>query len=86
MLKKYFKSNTGKSTNDIEVMEKMIAAGMNVALINMSFGNREEHIQTIKMLKLAAKNVSVTMGRCYPLAIAIQLPGRKVRTGRIAEV
>lgn len=67
-------------------MEKMIAAGMNIALLNMSFGSREEHIETIKMLRQAAKNFSINMGRNYPLAIAAQLPGRKIRTGRIADV
>lgn len=64
----------------------MIAAGMNVALLTMSFGTREEHIDTIKMLRQAAKNYSIKMGRNYPLAIACRLAGRKIRTGRIAEV
>ncbi|XP_063824597.1 pyruvate kinase-like isoform X2 [Ostrinia nubilalis] len=75
----------GKSTNELEVMEKMMAAGMNIALINMSFGSREENVDTIKMLRQAAKNFSVNMGRNYPLAIAVQLAGRKIRTGRIAD-
>lgn len=63
-----------------------MAAGMNVALLNLSFGTREEHIETIKMLRLASKNFSINMGRNYPLAIAARLPGRKIRTGRIADV
>ncbi|KAL4706468.1 hypothetical protein ACJJTC_003040 [Scirpophaga incertulas] len=78
-------ASMGKSTNDIEVMEKLITAGMNIAVVNLSFGLREDHVDTIKMLKEAAKNVSVVMRRNYPLAIAIQLPGRKIRTGLIAE-
>ncbi|KAL0832950.1 hypothetical protein ABMA28_001085 [Loxostege sticticalis] len=76
----------GKSTSDLDIMEKMIAAGMNIALINMSFGSREENVEIIKMLRHAAKNFSVHMGRSYPLAVAIQLSGRKIRTGRIADV
>ncbi|XP_059062416.1 pyruvate kinase-like [Achroia grisella] len=75
----------GKATNDIETMEKMFAAGMNVAVLNLTYGSREEHIETIKMLRQAAKNYSVHMGRNYPLAIAARLAGRKIRTGRIAE-
>lgn len=67
-------------------MEKMITAGMNIAMLNLSYGTREENAETIKMLKQAAKNVSVGMGRCYPLAIGARLAGRKIRTGRIAEV
>ncbi|KAM3967339.1 pyruvate kinase [Aphomia sociella] len=78
-------ASMGKSTNDIGSMEKMIAAGMNVALLNLSYGCRDEHIETIKMLRQAAKNYSVQIGRNYPLAIAAKLPGRKIRTGRIAE-
>ncbi|XP_072939865.1 uncharacterized protein [Epargyreus clarus] len=75
----------GSSTNDIEVMEQMMAAGMNVALLNLSFGSREEHIETIKMLRQAAKNYSIIVGRNYPLAIAASLGGRKIRTGKIAD-
>ncbi|CAH0407389.1 unnamed protein product [Chilo suppressalis] len=78
-------ASMGKSTNDVVIMEKMMASGMNIALLNMSYGTREEHMQTIKMLRQAATNFSVNMGRNYPLAIAIQLPGRKIRTGRIAD-
>ncbi|XP_052756024.1 uncharacterized protein LOC113515592 [Galleria mellonella] len=75
----------GKSTNDVETMEKMIASGMNVAVLNLCYGSREEHVETIKMLRQAAKNYSAKMGRNYPLAIATRLAGRKIRTGRIAE-
>ncbi|KAJ2951984.1 hypothetical protein O0L34_g4247 [Tuta absoluta] len=78
-------ASMGKSTNDIETMEKLMAAGMNIALINVTFGNREEHIETIKMLRQAAKNFSSKKERNYPCAIALRLAGRKIRTGRIAE-
>lgn len=67
-------------------MEKMIGAGMNIALLNMNFGPREEHIEAIKMLRQAAKNFSIRMGKNYPLSIAVKLSGRKIRTGRIADV
>ncbi|XP_045494092.1 pyruvate kinase-like [Colias croceus] len=75
----------GRSTNSIEVLEKLISAGMNIALLNLNFGTKEEHIETIKMLRQAAKNYSIQMGRNYPLAIAARLPGRKIRTGTIAD-
>ncbi|CAG5041507.1 unnamed protein product [Parnassius apollo] len=75
----------GKSSNDIETMEKMMAAGMNVALLNLTFGTKEEHIETIKMLRQAAKNYSVVVGKNYPLAIAARLVGRKIRTGNISD-
>ncbi|CAH0605872.1 unnamed protein product [Chrysodeixis includens] len=78
-------ASMGKSTYDVEIMEKMIGAGMNIALLNMNFGPREEHVDAIKMLRQAAKNFSVRMGKNYPLAIAVKLSGRKIRTGRIAD-
>lgn len=61
-------------------------AGMNVALLNLTFGVTEDHIEMIKMLRQAAKNFSVNMGKNYPIAIGARLPGRKIRTGKIAEV
>ncbi|CAH0725228.1 unnamed protein product, partial [Brenthis ino] len=75
----------GKSTNDIDIMEKMMSAGMNIALLNLSFGNREVLVETIKMLREAAKNLSIKLEKNYPLAIAAKLPGKKIRTGCIAE-
>ncbi|XP_049870336.1 pyruvate kinase-like [Pectinophora gossypiella] len=75
----------GKSTYDIDIMVKMMAAGMNIAVLNMSFGSREENVETIKMLRQAVKQYSTLMGRHYPLAVAVRLTGRKIRTGRIAE-
>ncbi|VVD01348.1 unnamed protein product [Leptidea sinapis] len=75
----------GKSTYDIDTMEKLISVGMNIALLNLAFGTKEEHIETIKMLRQAAKKYSIVMGRNYPLAIAAKLPGRKIRTGFIAD-
>lgn len=64
----------------------MIAAGMNIAMLNLTFDTREEHVEMIKMLRQAAKTFSVIMGRNCPLAIAARLSGRKIRTGRIADV
>ncbi|PZC86603.1 pyruvate kinase [Helicoverpa armigera] len=78
-------ASMGKSTYDVEVLEKMIGAGMNTAMLNMNFGSREEHVECIKMLRIAAKNFSIKMGKNYPLSIAMRLSGRKIRTGRIAE-
>lgn len=59
---------------------------MNIALLNLSFGSRDEHIEAIKNLRQAAKNYSVVVGKNFPLAIAARLPGRKIRTGNISDV
>ncbi|XP_063360774.1 pyruvate kinase-like [Cydia amplana] len=78
-------ASMGKSTTDVEVLEQMIAAGMNIALLNFSFGNTEEHLEMIKTLRQAANNYSVKMEKMVPVAIAGRLSGKKIRTGRIAE-
>ncbi|XP_047984458.1 pyruvate kinase-like [Leguminivora glycinivorella] len=78
-------ASMGKSTTDVEVVEQMIAAGMNIALLNFSFGSVEEHIEMIKTIRQAAKNYSVKVEKLYPLAIAGRLTGKKIRTGRIAD-
>ncbi|XP_063619864.1 pyruvate kinase-like [Cydia splendana] len=78
-------ASMGKSTTDVEVVEQMIATGMNIAMLNFSFGNIDEHIEMIKTVRQAAKNYSVTMEKMVPVAIAGRLSGKKIRTGRIAE-
>lgn len=59
---------------------------MNIALLNFSFGNKEEHIDTIKMLRQAAKNYSMKVEKNFPLGIAGMLKGKKIRTGCISDV
>ncbi|CAK1546216.1 unnamed protein product [Leptosia nina] len=75
----------GTSTYDIEVLEKMLSSGMNMALLNLNFGTKDDHLAAITLLRQATKNYSSTMGRNCPLAIGIKLSGRKIRTGIIAD-
>ncbi len=56
----------------------MIRAGMDVARINFSHGNPEEHLKTIKTIR----KVSHTLRR--PVAILQDLPGPKLRVGKLA--
>ena len=46
----------GPSSNTIEMLEKMILAGMNAARVNMSHGTYEAHEQSIKNIRQASKN------------------------------
>ncbi|GBP57118.1 Pyruvate kinase [Eumeta japonica] len=75
----------GKSCSDIETLEKMISVGMNVAVINTTFGTRDENIEMIKMVREATKNYSEVMRKNCPVAVAINLAGRKIRTGHISD-
>jgi pyruvate kinase len=69
----------GPSSNTIEMLEKMILAGMNAARINMSHGTYEAHEQTIKNIRQASKNV----GR--EIAILLDLQGPKIRVDKLPE-
>ena len=56
----------------------MIRGGMNVARINFSHGNYEEHLKNIKSIR------SVSHGLRRPVAILEDLPGPKLRVGKLA--
>lgn len=65
----------GPASNTPEIIESMINAGLNAVRINMSHGTQEEHAETIKTAKGAAKKLN------KPLAVLVDLSGPKIRTG-----
>jgi pyruvate kinase len=67
----------GPATNTQEKIEQLINAGLNAVRINMSHGTQDEHCETIRMARAAAKNLNM------PLAILVDLSGPKIRTGRL---
>ena len=60
-------------------IEKMIQAGMNVARLNFSYGTQEEHAEVIRNIRDFSAALDI------PVAILIDLPGPKPRTGRLKE-
>ena len=58
-----------------KTIEAMINAGLNAVRINMSHSTQEDHAETIKTAKAAAKKLD------KPLAILVDLSGPKIRTG-----
>jgi pyruvate kinase len=64
----------GPASNNPNVLDKMLQAGMDVARINMSHGTIEDHKQVIEYLREA--------GNC---GILIDLPGPKIRLGELSE-
>ncbi|KAG7307746.1 hypothetical protein JYU34_006322 [Plutella xylostella] len=76
----------GPSSNNQTTIEQMIAAGMNVAILNMDFETRQYHAETIKMIRQAANEIGNKMGIACPVGIAARLTGRNIRTGNIANV
>ena len=69
----------GPSSNTIEMLEKMIKAGMNAARVNMSHGTYEAHEQSIKNVRQASKNVG------KEVAILLDLQGPKIRVDKLPE-
>ena len=65
----------GPKTEPLEMLEKLANAGMNVARLNFSHGNYEEHGMRIKRIKELNKK------RTQPIAILLDTQGPEIRTG-----
>jgi pyruvate kinase len=69
----------GPSSNTIDMLEKMILAGMNAARINMSHGTYDAHSHSIKNIRQASLNVG------KEVAILLDLQGPKIRVDKLPE-
>jgi pyruvate kinase len=69
----------GPASRDVATLERMVAAGMDVARLNFSHGTRETHAETAQRVRTAAERV----GR--QVAILQDLPGPKLRIGELRE-
>ncbi len=67
----------GPSTNRLDMIENLILKGMNVARLNFSHGNQEEHRKTIQMIRSVSKNLN------RPVSILQDLAGPKIRIGAL---
>jgi pyruvate kinase len=65
----------GPASGSAAVIERLIRAGMNVARLNLSHGSHQDHARLIATVRRAAHRLSV------PVAILMDLPGPKYRTG-----
>lgn len=65
----------GPASRDESVIDQLVAAGMDVARINLSHGSLEEHAETIGRLRRVAQR------RAAAVAILLDLPGPKLRLG-----
>ncbi|MGV8844914.1 pyruvate kinase [Tessaracoccus sp.] len=68
----------GPSSNTTERLVELINAGLNVARLNMSHGDYEEHGGRLKAVREAAKITGKTVG------VLADLQGPKIRLGRFA--
>jgi len=69
----------GPASRDPDTLLRMIEAGMDVARLNFSHGNREIHAENAERVRAAAGRV----GR--QVAILQDLPGPKIRIGRLRD-
>jgi pyruvate kinase len=67
----------GPASSSTPVLEQMIRAGMSIARLNFSHGEFGAHRQTIENIRAAAKAAD------RPVAIMADLPGPKMRIGRL---
>ncbi|MFD1348443.1 pyruvate kinase [Oceanobacillus caeni] len=65
----------GPASESVETLEKLIDAGMNVARLNFSHGDFDEHGARIKNIRMAAENKKKTV------AILLDTKGPEIRTG-----
>lgn len=67
----------GPASRSREVIQQMLAAGMNVARLNFSHGDYKDHAETIALLRQVA-NAEAT-----PLTLLQDLQGPKIRVGKL---
>ena len=68
----------GPATDSSRMLTKLIQSGMDVARINFSHGTDDQHVRTIRTIR----QVSERLHR--PVAILQDLPGPKLRVGKLA--
>jgi len=69
----------GPATGSAAVIEQLIKAGMNVARFNLSHGTYREHARHIQTVSKLSHRLAI------PVAILIDLPGPKYRTGKLKD-
>jgi len=67
----------GPATDSEARLRELIRAGMDVARINMSHGEREKHGEVIDRIRLIADESR------KPVAVMLDLSGPKIRTGKL---
>ncbi|WP_136799395.1 pyruvate kinase [Desulfosediminicola ganghwensis] len=69
----------GPASRSAETLEELMNAGMNIARLNFSHGEFDQHKHDINTIREVAKKLN------RPVAIMADLPGPKIRIGDLAE-
>lgn len=68
----------GPATSSRDVLRQLVDAGMNVARLNFSHGTIQEHAAQIRLIRTVARERKTAIG------ILADLPGPKIRVGRVS--
>lgn len=69
----------GPASESKEVFSELVKSGLNVARLNFSHGNHEEHLARINMIKEVREELGI------PVAILLDTKGPEIRTGTFKE-
>jgi len=72
-------ATVGPASQDVEIIEKMILAGVNVFRLNFSHGDHHSHLKVIQTIK----DIRTKLDRA--VAILQDLSGPKIRLGKISD-
>src|SRR5262249_31741892 len=67
----------GPASDTPDMLERLIRAGLNVARVNFSHGELADHAERINRIRSASE------AACRRVAIMADLPGPKIRIGKI---
>ena len=70
-------ATVGPACDDVAILKQMIQSGMNVARLNLSHGNFEEHAERVQRIRKAASAAGSRV------AIMIDTRGIEIRTGTL---
>jgi pyruvate kinase len=65
----------GPASSSSEMMEKLAKAGMNIARLNMSHGDHEGHLLSIRRIRSLNRQLN------HPVSLMLDLQGPEIRTG-----
>ena len=65
----------GPASSSSEMMEKLAKAGMNIARLNMSHGDHQTHLLSIRRIRSLNRQLN------HPVSLMLDLQGPEIRTG-----
>ncbi len=69
----------GPASSSASMIERLLKAGMDVARLNLSHGTHNDHARQLQTIRQSSQRLDL------PVAIIMDLPGPKYRTGRLKD-